>query len=84
MKRVFIEKADYVNDLTVRLQFNDGVVRDIDFSRFLKTRPHPQRNKYIKYANFKKFRIANGNIVWGKHEDLVFDEYKLYKGINPS
>ena len=83
MKRIFIEKANYVDDLTVSLQFNDGTVRIIDFAPFLKTHPHPQHNKYIKYSNFKKFRIENGNIVWGKHSDLIFDEYQLYLGKNP-
>jgi len=83
MKRIFIEKADYAGDLSVKLLFNDGTERTIDFAKFLKTRPHPQHNKYIKYSNFKKFRLENGNIVWGKYSDLIFDEYKLYHGINP-
>jgi len=82
MKHIFIENASYLNDLSVRLNFNDGTVRDINFARFLKTRPHPMHNKYIKYSNFKKFRIQDGNIVWGNNA-LEFDMWNLYKGINP-
>jgi len=82
-QRIFIEKANYVDDLTINLQFNDGTVRDINFAPFLKTHPHPQHNKYIKYSNFKRFRIENGNIVWGKNWDLVFDMWNLYKGKHP-
>jgi len=84
MKRVYIEDAKYLNDLSVRLHFNDGTERDINFAHFLKTRPHPQHNKYIKYSNFKKFRIENGNIVWGRNWDLVFDVWNLYQGKNPA
>jgi len=83
MKRIYIEKAEYTGDLSVKLIFNDGIERIIDFAYFLKTRPHPQHNKYIKYNNFKKFRVENGNIVWGKNADLIFDDYKLYLGKNP-
>jgi hypothetical protein len=79
---IAIEKANYIDDYTVQLNFNDGTVRKIDFSRFLKTRPHPQHNKYLKYSNFRKFRIERGNIVWGK-KDLDFDLWDLYKGKSP-
>jgi len=82
-KYVSIEKASYVDDYTVQLNFNDGTVRNIDFGYFLKTRPHPQHNKYLKYSNFRKFKIEHGNIVWGKNRDLEFDVWNLYKGKKP-
>ena len=82
-RQIFIEKANYMNDYTVQLNFNDGVIRIIDFGYFLKTRPHPQHSKYLKYSNFRKFRIYGGNIVWGKNRDLEFDLYPLYQGKNP-
>jgi hypothetical protein len=80
MKTLSIKKAKYAGDLSVELFFNDGVVRTVDVGYFLKRRPHPQHNKYIKYDNFKKFHIQNGNIVWGKNEDLSFPIYQLYRG----
>ena len=82
-RQIYIEDANYIDDYTVQLNFNDGAVRKIDFSRFLKTRPHPQHNKYLKYSNFRKFRIENGNIVWGKNRDLEFNLLPLHQGINP-
>jgi len=82
-RQIYIEKANYIDDYTVQLKFNDGVVSTIDFGHFLKTRPHPQRNKYLKYSNFRNFRLNNGNIVWGKNRDLEFDLYPLYQGKNP-
>ena len=39
-----------------------------------------QYNKYKKQENFKKFKIENGNIVWGKDWDLIFPVYDLYEG----
>jgi hypothetical protein len=81
-RHIFIDKAKYIDDYTIQLNFNDGVVRNINFGRFLKTRPHPQHNKYLKYSNFRKFKIENGNIVWGKN-DLDFDLWNLYKGKMP-
>jgi len=82
-RQIYIEKANYINDYTVQLNFNDGSIRNIDFGYFLKTRPHPQHNKYLKYSNFRKFRINSGNIVWGKNRDLEFDLYPLYQGKSP-
>ncbi len=79
---IYIEKANYVDDYTIQLYFNDGAIRNIDFGYFLKTHPHPQHNKYLKYSNFKKFKIVGGNIVWG-NSDLEFDLYPLYQGKNP-
>jgi len=82
-RQIYIEKANYIDDYTVELNFNDGAVRNIDFGYFLKTRPHPQHNKYLKYSNFRKFKIDRGNIVWGKNRDLEFDLYPLYQGKSP-
>jgi exopolysaccharide biosynthesis protein len=35
-------------------------------------------NKYLKPANFKKFYIENGNIVWGKNWDLMIPIENLF------
>jgi len=82
-RQIYIEKAKYIDDYTVQLNFNDGAVSIIDFGHFLKTRPHPQHNKYLKYKNFRNFRLNNGNIVWGKNRDLEFELYPLYQGKSP-
>ena len=79
-RQLFIQQADYISNLTVELRFNDGTVRQVDFSSFLHSHPHPQYNKYLKPSNFKKFYLDHGNIVWGKNWDLIFPIEKLYKG----
>ena len=77
--QIYIGEANY----TVELNFNDETVRNIDLGYFLKTCPHPQYNKYLKYSDFCKFKIDRGNIAWGKNRDLEFDLYPLYQGKNP-
>ena len=46
----------------------------------LRRHPHPQYNRYKSEKNFKKFKIENGNIVWGKNWDLIFPIGALYAG----
>jgi hypothetical protein len=77
-RQLYIQQANYISDLKVELKFNDGTIRNIDFSNFLLNHPHPQYNKYLKPANFKKFYIENGNIVWGKNWDLMIPIENLY------
>jgi len=75
-----IIKAEYNGEYRVELTFDDATRKIVDFGSFLKKHPHPQHNKYRKQENFKKFRIDNGNIVWGKNWDLIFPVERLYKG----
>jgi hypothetical protein len=77
-RQLYIQQANYISDLKVELKFNDGTIHNVDFSNFLLNHPHPQYNKYLKPANFKKFYIENGNIVWGKNWDLMIPIENLY------
>jgi hypothetical protein len=79
-RQLFIEKADYISDFSVELKFNDGTVKTVDIGAFLNKHPHPQYNKYLIPANFKKFYLDHGNIVWGKNWDLIFPVEQLYTG----
>ena len=83
-KKMLITDAMYVSDYKVNITFADEKEKTIDFGIFLKSYPHPQHNKYLDIANFKKFKIDGGNIIWGKNWDLIFNPRKLYEGINPS
>lgn len=80
MKAIFVSKAAYIDGYRVEVVFNDSKKRIVDFGNFLNTHSHPQYNKYKKPDNFKKFRIVNGNIVWGKDWDMIFPIYDLYQG----
>ena len=78
---IFVLKATHLNDYVVRLLFNDNTSRDIDFEPFLKKKkPQSICEKYLDMENFQKFKIEDGNIVWGKNWDLIFPEEQLYNG----
>ena len=81
MSIIKIIKADYVGDLSVKLSFNDETEKIINVGDFLKRNPHPQTDKYLIETNFKKFKIEDGNIVWGKNADLIFPVHELFESI---
>lgn len=78
--QISVVNAKYVEGLKLEVIFNNSKSRVIDFGAFLNTHSHPQYNKYKKENNFKKFKIENGNLVWGKDWDMIFPVYDLYKG----
>jgi hypothetical protein len=71
--------AKYIINYQITLEFDDKTTQTVDFEPFLLKNPHPQWNKYLKIQNFKKFKIENGNIVWGRDWDLIFPVTQLYK-----
>lgn len=80
MQAISVLKAMYIDGYKLEVEFNDKKKRVVDFGNFLNTHSHPQYNKYKKPENFKKFKIENGNIVWGKDWDMIFPVYDLYQG----
>ena len=77
----YIVKAEYAGDVRLNIEFSDGTARCVDFRPFILSHPHPQYNRYIDPKYFKKFRLEQGNVVWGKNWDLIFPLDQLYKGV---
>ncbi len=80
MNAILVTDAKYIHAYKVSIEFSDKTTKIIDFEPFLIENPHPQWEKFIKIENFKKFKIFNGNIVWGRNWDLVFPIHSLYTG----
>jgi hypothetical protein len=80
MKTILVTGATYIQAYKVKIEFSDNTFRVIDFEPFLKENRHPQWDKYNNVDNFKKFKIENGNLVWGRNWDLVFPVSGLYTG----
>lgn len=80
MKTILVTGATYIQAYKVKIEFSDNTSRVIDFEPFLKENPHPQWDKYKNIDNFKKFKIENGNLVWGRNWDLIFPVSGLYTG----
>ena len=78
MNTIIVTGTVYLDAFKVRIEFSDHTWKVIDFEQFLKENQHPQWAKYNKINNFKKFKIENGNLVWGRNWDLIFPIYGLY------
>lgn len=75
-----VVNAVYVKDYTLLVTFANGKVKEVDFTLALEKYAQGYYAKYKKLNNFKKFKIENQNIVWGKDWDLIFPPENLYKG----
>ena len=75
-----IVKAEYAGDHKVKLFFSDKKQRTVDFGEFILSSSYSVFNQYKDLKKFKKFKIENGNIVWGKNWDLIFPLEQLYEG----
>ncbi len=80
MKAISVISAKYTEAFKLEIVFDNNKKKVVDFEAFLQTHNHPQFNKYKKENNFKRFKIENGNIVWGTNWDMIFPVHDLYKG----
>lgn len=80
MKTISVIAAKHAGNHKLEIVFANNKRRVVDFEQFLQNHNHPQFNKYKKQANFKRFKIENGNIVWGKDWDMIFPVWNLYNG----
>ncbi|MEN9370801.1 MAG: hypothetical protein RI952_1666 [Bacteroidota bacterium] len=75
-----INSAVYIGDYAIRLFFNDGVCKLVDFKSFLENSSHPSIKKYLDESKFKEFLIVDGNLNWNDY-DLIFPIADLYQGV---
>ena len=74
-----IDSAKYLSDYAIRIKFNDGNERLIDFKPFLSKSLHPSIKKYLDENKFSNFSLTDGNLNWNDY-DLIFPISELYKG----
>ena len=80
MKQICIDNVEYVDGLMQSLLFSDESSQMIDCSVLFEKHPHTQYNKYKKKSELKKIWLCNGNLIWGKHVDLIFPSNALCFG----
>ncbi|MEM9831776.1 MAG: DUF2442 domain-containing protein [Bacteroidota bacterium] len=73
-----IIKANYIGDFAIRLFFNDGHQRLVDFKPFLEQATHPAIKKYLDEKLFRTYQIKDGNLDWNDF-DLCFPLEDLYQ-----
>jgi len=74
-----VKSANNIGDYAIRVFFNDGSNRLVDFKPFLEASLHPSIHKYLNEALFTQFKIIDGNLNWNDY-DLIFPVEHLYKG----
>ena len=74
-----ITEAEYASGYKVRLTFNDGLVRVMDFEPFLRKARNPDLSQYRQLRKFKSFRLHYGDLMWGDYE-MIFPITDLYRG----
>ena len=75
-----IATVEYVDGLRLRIAFDDGVERVVDFEPFLRRSTHPAIQAYLDKRRFKKFTVEDGFLHWNDFE-LVFPMKDLYAGL---
>jgi len=74
-----ITEAEYVSEYKIRLTFDDGTVRVVDFGPFLAKARNPDTADYRDLRRFKRFRVEDGDLIWGNVQ-MIFPVMDLYNG----
>ena len=75
-----VMSANYIGDYAVRISFNDGTEKLVDFKPFLFKSLHPSIVKYQNESLFTQFKIIDGNLNWNDF-DLIFPVHNLHEGV---
>ncbi|MBI1768288.1 MAG: hypothetical protein HY015_04180 [Bacteroidetes bacterium] len=67
-----IISADYISEFIIDLHFSDGKREKVDFLPLFMKYVKGDNRKYFSSTQFKKFRVVDGNISWGRNEDVIF------------
>jgi hypothetical protein len=79
LTRLKIVSAKYLSDFAIRIQFNDGTEKVVDFKPFLSKSLHPSIKKYLDEKMFSDFSLTEGNLNWNDF-DMIFPIRDLYNG----
>jgi hypothetical protein len=76
---VDIVRAEHAGAYRLRIVFDDGTERIVDFGPFLHNSSHPAIRAFLELDKFASFRIEHGDLLWGDY-DLCFPIADLYEG----
>lgn len=79
LKEIRVKAAKYMNDFSVAVTFSTGVTQLVNFLPLFEKYVKGDNLKYFSLERFKKFIVKNGNIYWGKNEDVIFPIRSLVK-----
>lgn len=76
---ILIKSAKYIGDYAIRIVFNDGTEKLVDFKPFLTKSLHPSIKKYLDENEFSNYQLIDGNLNWNDY-DMIFPIWDLYSG----
>jgi hypothetical protein len=79
IQSIKIDAAKFIGDYVIRIHFNDGTEKLVDFKPFLSKSQHSSIKKYFEEKLFSKYQIVEGNLNWNDY-DLIFPIWDLYTG----
>ncbi len=74
---ITIKSAKYIRDFMIALTFTNSETKLFDFLPIFQKYVKGVNIKYFAPQNFRKFIVKNGNIYWGKNEDIIFPVSKF-------
>ncbi len=80
-QEVTLASAEYAHDFIIKLTSlskRGAITTYKDFLPLFQQYVKGDNLKYFAPANFKKFIVKNGNIYWGKNEDVIFPGSMLF------
>jgi len=77
-KSLTIKAATYIQDFKIAIVFSNDETKLVDFLPLFQKYVKGNNLKYFSPQNFKKFIVADGNIYWGRNEDVIFPVQVLY------
>ena len=66
-----IERADYVADYKIKVNFNDGFSSVVDFEETLQQDSRPIVRKLLDLEQFQNFTISANTILWAVGVDFA-------------
>ena len=75
LKEITLVSGKQVDNFVIALTFNSSgnrMTRIVDFLSLFQQYVKGDNLKYFAPTNFKKFIVKNGNIYWGKNEEVIF------------
>ena len=79
-EKIAVQSAIYLKDFEILLYFTNGEQRIVNFLPLF-SKLSGAYTKFSHAINFKKFFVKNGNIYWGRNEDVIFPVANLYTGV---
>ncbi len=77
MNSINITSVEKIAQYQLRLVFDDGTVREVNFKDFLAQSHHPDIRAYLEESKFDAYHLEFGELVWGDF-DLCFPIIDLY------